>query len=582
MLNTIHRSIVERFHVEVTDTIVNVFSDNDEAGYKRLEISDEEKFKDALKRNIPCTVHRETFVVEYDDEKNKVIFKKYFVRKNSAYVKKISSTKLKTYKAYKSLSVDMNTGEFSIYTADVSSKKKQSKPFIRQSIFTAQVLTAIEGIFENSLIENTEILTGINKALALFGVRESVIQIVSNDRLKIIFNRADRQINLGTYFNYFLIVNYLKKMGLNEHNDYNILEQANNFRLNKKNYIGKSIYQYYADHFRAEESFVRYIFQYRDQLNIHIHEKNKNKKELDWWDSSNTKKENERENYYHINAFGLTILYNLGYTIYDIKTDHNLLEVVYNRNDSYGSSPFNTNILHENISLLSLDVLVDNKEFFKSMIKQHPEYVKTITQLIKDFCVLRDVYGVKIDMETLYYCGSTFIFKSLGAAVETTGIYTVSKNFLSRLKKQLPQNTECGITKNINKKINLNEQHKGYVTGIISGLYNGDSEKRFATLILTHKKTKLKLMVGEDYINHREFKGKTKLSVFDFDSKKEKTSELTKSFYKFNSNFNKNKNKSSYVGLKAHYSRAEFEKLLSQEFSEKDFKMVSKNLVYLK
>lgn len=579
MLNTIHRSIVERFHVEVTDTIFDVFSDNEEP-ITKLEISDEEKFKDALKRNIPCTVHRETFVVEHDDEKNKIIFKKYFVRKNSAYVKKISSTRLKTYKAYKSLSVDMNTGEFSIYTADASSKKKQSKPFIRQSIFTAQVLTAIEGIFENGLIENTEILTGINKALALFRVRESLTQIVSNDRLRTIFNRGDRQINLGTYFNYFLIVNYLKKMGLNEHNDYNILEQANNFRLNKKNYIGKSIYQYYADYFKAEESFVRYIFQYRDQLNIHIYEKNKNKKDLDWWDSSATKKENEKESYYNINEFGLTILYNLGYTIYDIKTDHNLLEVVYNRNDSYGSLHFNA--LQENISSLCLDVLVDNKEFFKSMIKQHPEYVKTITQLIKDFRILRDVYGIKIDMETLYYCGSTFIFKSLGAAVETTGIYTVSKNFLSRLKRQLPQNTECGIAKNINRKINLNDQHKGWNTGIISGLYNGDNEKRFATLMLTHKKTKLKLMVGEDYINHREFKGKTKLSVFDFDSKKEKTSELTKSFYKFNSNFNKNKNKSSYVGLKAHYSRAEFEKLLSQEFSEKDFKMVSENLVYLK
>ena len=76
MVNTIHRSIVERFHVEVTDIIVDMFTDN-EVPDTKLEISDEEKFKDALKKNIPCTVHRETFVVEHDDDRKLLVCTKF-------------------------------------------------------------------------------------------------------------------------------------------------------------------------------------------------------------------------------------------------------------------------------------------------------------------------------------------------------------------------------------------------------------------------------------------------------------------------------------------------------------------------
>jgi hypothetical protein len=57
---------------------------------------------------------------------------------------------------------------------------------------------------------------------------------------------------------------------------------------------------------------------------------------------------------------------------------------------------------------------------------------------------------------------------------------------------------------------------------------------------------------------------------------------LDKAFSNFNRNYNKNKNKFKYIGLKAHFSIKRFEELLKERFSEKDLKIITDNLVYLK
>jgi len=72
MVNTIHRSVVEKLQVEVPDTLG---SDEIFGITSKLVETNEEHFKESLKNNTPCYVHRETFVVEHDTEKNKIIFR---------------------------------------------------------------------------------------------------------------------------------------------------------------------------------------------------------------------------------------------------------------------------------------------------------------------------------------------------------------------------------------------------------------------------------------------------------------------------------------------------------------------------
>ena len=166
MVNTIHRSVVEKLQVEVPDT---TGSDDIFGSSTKLIETNEENFKESLKNNVNCYVHRETFVVEHDTEKNKIIFKKYFVRKNSVEIEKLKTLRLKTYKTYTSLSIDIITGEFSVYKIESGTRKKRKpKPTIRQTVFTTQVMSIIEGVFDVNLIDKNVFYEGINKSLNIF------------------------------------------------------------------------------------------------------------------------------------------------------------------------------------------------------------------------------------------------------------------------------------------------------------------------------------------------------------------------------------------------------------------------------
>jgi hypothetical protein len=108
------------------------------------------------------------------------------------------------------------------------------------------------------------------------------------------------------------------------------------------------------------------------------------------------------------------------------------------------------------------------------------------------------------------------------------------------------------------------------------GIQDIESE-RFAAIILTYRKERMRLMVRDNFIATRVYK-KVSLST----SNETKNNVLEQHFSKFDRNYNKNKNKLKYVGLKAHYSKKEFERMLKEKYSEKDFKLIMKDLVYLK
>jgi hypothetical protein len=569
MVNTIHRSIVEKLQVEVPDT-----SGSDEifGTSSKLIETDEEHFKESLKNNVNCYVHRETFVVEHDTDKNKIIFKKYFVRKNSVEVKKLKTIRLKTYKTYASLAIDIKTGEFSVYKIESGTRKRKPKPTVRQTVFTTQVISTIEGIFDVNLIDKFGIYDGLNKGLSVLGYNEKITEIFSEDYLKKVFRDDSKKLKTGDYANVFVMFNYFRKLNVILPEACSILEYSRNFRNDKKDYTGKTMYNYYAKYFDVDEEFITNLFGYLEQLNTNVYYNNKGKTEnYSWFTSSHLNIVEPKENYYSINENAVTILYKLGYTSYEIKNSEKLFKLVYSRDG-------NTVGFYLNPSKSPLDILDENKDFFKSVVDNSTienDIIGVIKNMLNTMRILRDVYGIKINTDTMYYKSIDGILLSLSHAVEKTGLYTVSQPFLNRLKKQLPKKSKCSVTKHINKKI-INEGVN--VLNYLSYHQDG-GDKRCATILVTHKAEKMRLMVHESFINHRIYDRKIRLSLLEEHSK---THILDRAFGNFYRNYNKNKDKPKYVGLKAHYSRKEFERLLKEKYSEKDFKSIVESLVYLK
>jgi hypothetical protein len=565
MVNTIHRSVVEKLQIEVPDT-----SGSDEifgASSKLIE-TDEEHFKESLKNNVNCYVHRETFVVEHDTEKNKIIFKKYFVRKNPVEIKKLKTLRLKTYKTYTSLAIDIATGEFSVYKIESGTRKRKPKPTIRQTVFTAQVASIIEGIFEVNLIDKFGIHDGLDKGLSVLGYKDKITEILSEDYLKRVFRDDSKRLKIGDFVNVFLMFNYFRKLNVILPEACSILEYSRNFRNDKKDYSGKTVYNYYSKYFDVDEEFITNLFGYLEQLNTNIYYNNKGKTEANSWFTSKTTV--TKENYYSINENALTILYKLGYSSYEIKNSEKLFKLVYSRDG-------NTIGFYLNPSNLPLDILIENKDFFKGVVDNstiESGVIETVKNMLNTMRVLHDVYGIKVNTDIMYYKSIDGMLLSLSHAVEKTGLYTVSQPFLNRLKKQLPKKSKCSITKHINKKI-INED----INSLNYISYQDGGDKRCATILIAHKSEKMRLMVHENFINHRIYDRKIMLSSLE---EKSKTYVLDRAFGKFYRNYNKNKNKEKYVGLKAHYSRKEFERLLKEKYSEKDFKSIIENLVYLR
>jgi hypothetical protein len=562
MVNTIHRSVVEKLQVEVANSTV---SDDMFVTYPKIIETNEQHFKECLKNNVACYVNRETFVVEHDIEKNKIIFKKYIVRKASVMVEKLKTLKLKTHKSYNSLSIDITTGEFSIYKIESGTRKKRKpKPTIRQTVFTNQVISIIDTVFDVNLIDGNVFYEGINKGLNILGYNEKIDEIITEGYLKRVFRDDNKKLKISDYFGVFIMLNYFRKLNLILPEACSVLEYARDFRNDKKNYSGKSMYAYYAKYFDTDEEFVANLFGYKEQLNTNVYYSNKGKEEKCNWYVDNTNKQaenNVKEIYYTINENALTILYKLGYTSHEIKNNDKLFKLVYYRDNTIG--------FYHNPSKLPLDILIEYKTFFKSMVENKVD-LNTITKMLNISRVLRDVYGIKVNMDIMYYGSINGVLSSLAYAVEKTGLYAVSQTFLNRLKKQLPKGSKCSITKHINKKMTENSGSFSWGTQDIES-------ERFAAIILTYRKERMRLMVRDNFIATRVYK-KVSLST----SNETKNNVLEQHFSKFDRNYNKNKNKLKYAGLKAHYSKKEFERMLKEKYSEKNFKLIMKDLVYLK
>lgn len=557
MLKTIHKSTVEKFSVDVETR--NYDTSNLETfyiGIKQVDIN-EEQFKLCLKDNKTCHLQRETFVLEHDEENSKIIFKRYFVRKNSVPIKntkKLNLKRLKVFKTYKSLSIDINTGEFSVYSTESAKKRKKPIQTIRKTVFTTSTQSIIDSIFDINLgyIKKDDINEGIHKALSLLGYNVSLDKLINRDIVNFSYRNHFNNKNIPNQFFIFLAINYFKKNKISVPNDYYVLEYARNLKFNKKDYFGKSVYDYYANYFDVDVSFIKDVFCYYQELNLHIYETTKNHES----NKDPFAFEEQQVNYYRINGIFVTILYKLGYGINDIKTNSVIFGMLYiNDAQYYFEKP-----------TIPVDILFEHKEFFICLINDgsrnsisSDSLSDLIISTLKMVRIFRDVYNIKMNPNIIYKQTVNDILSALHDSVEKTGMYCVSNSFLNRLKKQLPKNSKCHVTKYINKTLND--------TSFIGKLR--ENPIPCSVLIIRDKNDTLRLRVYETNIQLRAFKPIQSNSL------------LLKSYDRFRKNFDKNANKEKYVGLKAHYSIKVFEEHLKERCTKNDFDFIFKNLVYI-
>jgi hypothetical protein len=533
---------------------------------------DQETFNASLKDKKPCFVTRFTFVVEHDTEKNRVIFKRYFTNKRSVMVARINKNHLKTHRSYDSLSIDIKTGKFSIYRASTGKKNKRLKPTIRQTAFNLRTLNMIESIFDSGLIDSDEIKAGVNKGLSLMGYRHSVTDYYDEGVLQRIFNTPNKTITFVDHFKTLLALNYFTKNNIKIPNEHSILEHAQNFRLNKKDYFGKSIYDYYADYFDVSVKFIKDVFEYKDNLNYWVFVNKKNGKE-NWFDEESDKiKKNTL--YYSIDEFNLTILYKLGFSVSNIIANKKLSSFLFVQENHV------TQFYKNPAKKIPLDILTRNKSSLINILLIENAPRDIIYNLLDKIKIIKDVYGVSVNPDIIYHTDIDQIALALNEATCETGLYTVSKSFLDKVKRVVNnKKIKCSVKpmNRVNKDAKIAESFFSFKR---PNLYS----EKFCSIITfsDHNGNKIKtLLVYTDHCQTTQYKKSKTISLNDL-MVNNKQDALDKAIGKIMSLFDVKDDKLKYTGLKAVYSKKVFEEIMVKKYSEENFKSVMNNIVYLK
>lgn len=560
-MQTIYKKVLEKFTTEKKVLIKDYNGGkNDVLSTSTVDINEEE-FKTVLgsKDFQPVWVFRETFVIEFNEDKSKIVAKKYTVRKHSHLIVKPNKTILKTYKSYVSLTFDIKTGGFSLFKAATTIKNQKTKPFIRKNAITNQVLEVISDLFDVEHTTKNEGIDGLNIISEYLGYRNTVKELCDIYNYKIALNiKGDTK---KDQIKFFILTHHLLINGI-EFNPINMLEIGVNFRNNKKKYIGKRICDYYADELEIDNpTFVMDILSKKDYYNTTIlSNQPKTKIAIDGSSDSNdifSELVSKSLYYMKIDFINLKFLYHLGYTSDQIITTK-LADMVFSRTaDNY----YDFNDFKATKKVSSIDIR-KNSDVLNNLITEGL-FDHSIMDLFSLQKRLEVVYHLKMDLKTL------ITNKDLCAKVESiltqstnkTGVYTVNNKFLNGLKKYAPEGTKISI-------------------GKVIASYNGSNDS-VAYVNVKHKKDSFTIYVNEYGIKWWELGGqnnKVGISVFDA-PKKNKQSELGKAIRSYEISFNTS---TKPTVLRANYSKKHFESLLGNVITHNMYENVVNNLVYLK
>lgn len=325
-MRTIYKKVHEKLKGE--KVVKNLLDFGVEDALHTVDITEEE-FKASLGSKDPSSisVFRETFVIELDEERGKIVAKKYLVSKHSSFIKKINKNRLKTHKIYTSLTFDLNTREFSVYKASTNVKNRKTKPFIRRDTITYQVLNTVSDLFDCTYITNEELSEGLNIIAKYLGYQITVAELCEiydyKTSLGETFNNNKNQ-TAAQQAKFFVLLNHLSRTGI-VINPLNMLEIGVNFRNNKKEYFGKTIAHYYADELEIDDvNFIQSIINKKDLYNTAVlsrkmsEHKGSEPQRSGAFDSITHKS----EAFMKLNFTAIKFLYHLGYTSERIITTH--------------------------------------------------------------------------------------------------------------------------------------------------------------------------------------------------------------------------------------------------------------------
>ena len=589
MVTTIYKYIKEQLRVEKevgVEPKLEIFFDDEPLEFKEKNNTttqvvnvDQEEFNEYLKNKKKCFVLRETFVIEHDTEKNKIIFKKYDVKKHSVLVKKINKNHLKVFKAYTSLTLDIKTGEFSLYQTAKNSRGLLCQPVIRQTQFTSSFFYRLNKIFE-STIDNVIVEDGINKVLKLLGYSQNISNFLDDSIIRMNYRDSHKEIRLNDRFTFFLIFNYFNLNNIQIPDKNFILEYAYNFNLNKKLYFGKTVYHYYADFLGMDVSFIKSIYDYKNMLNYWVYANNKEK--INWFDETANGSKNREQDYYSINPYNLAIVYKLGFYASEIIGDHRLIDFVFIKSSKYENQYYiNSKVCKK----IPFDILEKHKVFFRELIFATINTSKdSVFSLLMDLKRLKNIYGLSVDPNIIYHTNINLIFSSLDLAVLHTGLYVVSKTFLNKLKKTIAkEKLKIGFATKDKEIYKFNPVVKKFEMIIADKLVQ-TSTNMHAQIELRDNKNQLiaKIWVYPDSIQHTKFRKKNEPDYIEFTTPKEKTETFQGRLINLAKKFDMSHDQLKYSGLKAVYSKKSFENFMAEKYSEKNLESVMKGIVYLK
>lgn len=518
----------------------------------------EEEFKIVLGSKTPnrLFVFRETFVIELDEERGKIVAKKYIVTKTSHFISKISKKILKTNKTYASLTFDIKTGGFSIFKSGVTPKGVKIKPFIRRNVITNQLLHVVTDIFDFNYTTNDEAEEGINIIAKYLGYDITVKELcgIYDSKTALNISKIDEH-TPRTQAKFFVLLNHLLRTGI-AINPFTMLEIGVNFRNNKKDYFGKTISHYYANELEIDDvNFIQSIVNKKDIYNTAVLTKKSVEQPIYGTLNFDPTHRSKNQMFMQLNFTALKFLYHLGYTSDQIITTH-LADLVFKltADNYYAFNDF------KETKKVSVSDITKNIGILRDLANHKPFPMQRVLDLFHLQKKLEVIYGLKVDLELLIRNKelNNRIEDMLRITTNKTGIYSVSNRFLNSLKKYLPEGTKISVGKKV----------------------DGDTMSSVANVNVKHKKDMFTIYLNEDGIKWWDTQNKsTKISLFSEPAiKKVIQSELGKGLRAYELSFNRG---IKPISIRANYSKKYFENLLGDVVTRNMYENIINSLVYL-
>ena len=212
---------------------------------QRVPITQDE-FKKAMSNNEQVNVFRETIVVSESLEKNTISLKKYIYSKEFVLVKNLKKRKFKIIRRESySLTINKNTGDFSMYNKE--KRKKKDIIFIRKNISNGNVKNRIASLLSDGDSKN-ETNNAIGVFYQLLGYGAHMLSYTSI--IGVFFNEDPKDKEHKHSLIIFPFLNYIFKNKINIYSYYLLYPFESLFQKNKKHYKGGDIENYITDRYK--------------------------------------------------------------------------------------------------------------------------------------------------------------------------------------------------------------------------------------------------------------------------------------------------------------------------------------------